>query len=293
MLLTKMKVDAGLFKPNRLCHGRTLHYSIVNSSEITDEEKDTIYTCSQSMNTGVFENVWTCENFFLDPYAFYPNWKKEELKDINGESGWDIINKMYFQRMKENKGNRSKVLKGMEKEGWIGFHDKDIIRGFTKVQGNEYNSLLVLSGLLFISLQTKAIISLCDEGRFLYAGITIKDGLVKIDKKDYEDDKQHWKEEGWLESNYEGMADDVKVIDKLLKEHPSWMKSDLAHRKVNPADFSDKNIKKSQTQIMSGFYGEHWELSDKDAELESYKMVDMITKKFGGEGVEIQVNKKI
>ena len=39
--------------------GRTLHYSVTNAVDITENEKDIIFDVSLDLNSGEYENVWT------------------------------------------------------------------------------------------------------------------------------------------------------------------------------------------------------------------------------------------
>ena len=46
--------------------GRTLHWTILNTKDITEDEKERMFEISVGFNSCKFEDVWTCENFFMD-----------------------------------------------------------------------------------------------------------------------------------------------------------------------------------------------------------------------------------
>lgn len=135
---------------------------------------------SEKFNSGKFKDVWTCENFYLDPYNFYPNWPF--LKGQGCTDGWNTVNARYAEIQKEGK-DHIETIKQLHKEKLIEFHENpnsNKIHGFTKVQGNEFNSAIIMTALIELSKRIKtATITLSDEGRFLYCDVRIKNGLVQ------------------------------------------------------------------------------------------------------------------
>ncbi|MCX7001860.1 MAG: hypothetical protein NTV22_01140, partial [bacterium] len=130
--------------------GRTLHFKIVkdNRKPYNEKEFNGIVAVTNKYNTGQFEGVWTCENFHANPLDYYPNW--------NAGSNWDKILVRQDQLVAEGV-SLFNVIKAMHKEKLICFHDEEHIEtgiacGFVKVQGNEFNSLLVLTALVEISV---------------------------------------------------------------------------------------------------------------------------------------------
>jgi hypothetical protein len=70
------------------------------------------------------------------------------------------------------------------------------VHGFVKTQGNEFNSLLVYTGLLELSiLCPKLTIELDDEGEFLLANLKINNGKVLPKLNDIREDVDRWSRE--------------------------------------------------------------------------------------------------
>lgn len=165
--------------------GRTLHYDIKkDNGSFTKKEVQTITDISKKYNSGKFKDVWTCENFYANPYDYFPNWGKFEQR----EKGWDIVAKLFAEGKKKGEDEITTTLR-LKKEGYINFHDasyKTSCHGFVKVQGNEFNAYLVYYILLEISKALKSVtITLSDEGSFLYLPVIMKGGKVNVDFQDY------------------------------------------------------------------------------------------------------------
>lgn len=270
--------------------GRTLHYEVLN--EVGLEDKRTMLKISEHYNSGKFKDVWTCENFYLDPWHFYPNW---DIKD----NSWEKVN------------SRLKILEGlgipyheaiikMHDEGYVNFHSPGKIYGFTKVGGNEYNALLVYLALIDISRLTNAIISLRDEGEFLLVPVILEKGQAKIDIQDVKESWEYWRKEGWLDpasKNFNAYNTNTKMLmqKKLCQKYIGLSNPFALCRVVNQKDF-EVHPEYGASQIMAGFEGEYYGLTDKDSEKESYKMLANFTKlisQLGYKDVKIEVGKKI
>ena len=53
--------------------GRTLHYTVTTEkSKFTNRESEAMLKVSRAMN--INPEVWTCESFWIDPFAYYPFW---------------------------------------------------------------------------------------------------------------------------------------------------------------------------------------------------------------------------
>jgi hypothetical protein len=161
--------------------GRTIHYSIKKTHGIfSNEENEAMYNVSNKFNSGKYANVWTCENFWLCPKDYYPNWY-DHFKGVAPEKAWKAINKAYKENRKAGLSH-FETLDKLSGLGWISFHhsileEQSSVRGFTKTQGNEFNSMLVLQALSEISKQIpSAEISVTDEGDFLICDLKIKNG---------------------------------------------------------------------------------------------------------------------
>lgn len=117
--------------------GRTLHYRVLNQDRLSDDHLNTMIAVSERYNTGKFQHVWTCENFFLDPCAAYPDWDKGQT--------WKFFQKRYEELITEGVSSLA-ARRQMVTEGVAKCFSAEM-RGFTKVGGNEFNALLVYSAL--------------------------------------------------------------------------------------------------------------------------------------------------
>lgn len=167
--------------------GRTLHYKItkLDGKPFTMDEHRTLYDLSKRYNSGHFEHIWSCENFFPSPFGSYcPNWQHPDLKYISPEAAYKVL-EIEMERAK-GRDKIEKVLTLAKKKMIQLFYemDSDTIGGFTKTQGNELNSLLVLMGLVEVSELLPVRITLSDEGRLLYCPLMIQKGraIPMIDK---------------------------------------------------------------------------------------------------------------
>ena len=174
--------------------GRTLHYKIIKTKgSFTDKDKDALYNYSIAINQK--PEIWTCENFFVDPYGYYPNWDNPKISSIKRDEVYNYLDQRENDLIKTGL-TRTKAIARMKKEKLIvTFHDDgdNKIGSFTKVQGNEMNALLVYYALVDISTQIKNIeITLSDEGRFLYGDVVIKDGKVRFNLSKKKENINRW-----------------------------------------------------------------------------------------------------
>jgi len=173
--------------------GRALHFSVKPDKPFTDTQIDKMYEISMKFNSGKFKDVWTCENFWCDPCNYYPNWDdpKGIYKEVKDGEHWEIIDKRYSELFNVNR-SRAKTSRQLEKEGYIQFYNSNPRKeshGFCKVQGNEYNSLLVLLALVEISEAIpKADIRVNDEGEFLLCEIKLRNGKACPDLREMKSD---------------------------------------------------------------------------------------------------------
>lgn len=193
--------------------GRTLHYKIkkIDDSDFTKKEEIAMVNISRFYNSGQYKNVWTCENFWLSPVDYYPNWDNPFIKALQ-DNAWGHINKLLNEL--EDKGlNYIDAVRQLEKERIVSFFDKSKkkVRAFTKTQGNEFNSLLVLLALVDISKAIpKAEISLYDEGEFLLCNLKIRNGKVLPDIEDMFDSLKHYFSKMMFSPSFKG-----NILDKL------------------------------------------------------------------------------
>ena len=282
--------------------GRTLHFGINNSQDMTDEDKDILVEVSDKYNSGELEKVWTCESFYFDPYNYYPNWTYFNalstcVPETDGVGyAWEFVCLRLDALMRAG-FSRNRAVKELIKRQIINQHDENgELRGFCKTGSNEYNSMLVFLALVEISVRIpRAEICLSDEGEFLLGDLIIQDGKVKFNEKSMKKDWDYWKEQGFLDEDKHGTRAKMELQQNLLELYPGWFESKYAIRPVNSADFKD-HPEYGAAQIMAGFYGEYWNLSDNDGEAESYKMLEMITgmmEKAGFSRDKIQVVPKL
>ena len=162
--------------------GRTLHFTISkDKGKFTTKEKQSILDIANKYNSGPFEKIWTCENYYLTAHSgYYPNWKKLKSKGVT--EAWNTINKRQEELLAEGK-TEIETYKILYNEGMILFSSDpngNKFHSFCKTQGNELNSMLVYLALIELSVAIpKALITLSDEGRFLYCDVRIKNGKVQ------------------------------------------------------------------------------------------------------------------
>lgn len=211
--------------------GRTLHFTAkrTDGKNFTEKDIGVMVLVSEKMNEEPIGNLWTCESFYLDPLNYYPNWeywRKEERKD-NPDWIWATIKLRIKTEQKENKTHKQ-IMLGLAKDKWIAFHAENFLReahGFCKTQGNELNSLMVFEALIKISQLDKDLeIELCDEGKFLYSGIKIKQGKCLPLLGETLDSIQHWARVGfWAGDKAKEITPylsgiDADLIQKITKE---------------------------------------------------------------------------
>jgi hypothetical protein len=159
--------------------GRTISYTLTKSKgKFNRKELEAIYNVSKKYNAGNYSKIWTCENFFLNPYDFYPNWNGK-YKHVSPEKAWKEINSQISEHITKDVHYFDVILK-LFAEKQIVLHNglpKRSLHGFVKVQGNELNSLLVFTALLEVSQLIPAVeIEIHDEGEFLLCDVKIRNG---------------------------------------------------------------------------------------------------------------------
>jgi hypothetical protein len=324
--------------------GRTIHLTVEKKeSKFTDKELKAMLDVTTKFNSGKFKNVWTCENYWLDAYSYFPNWQNPLYIRLDNQTKiWKDVNKRMDELQKKGM-HQYDATKQLLKEGYVRLHGelpKHKVHTFCKVQGNELNALLVLQATIETSkLIPKAELNLSDEGEFLLCPLKIKNGkaipmvsdlidsikyyafrmilskgfkgnvLKKLDYK-AKDFKHEFMMDSGIENTYGDMTEyvneklrNLKLIETALlnsgqiKESNEMYFYNLENRlerkgwggfdpylftrakQVNPDDF--KNYKMNTATLMSGFSGEHFGLSKKDAESESYKAIANIQKILG------------
>lgn len=196
--------------------GRTLHYTISkeNGKNFTKKEKTAFDTINSKYNHGI-EHVWTCENFYIDPYLIRPT-MDGKLKAVKGNkdlmkknphdvSPFEILDELEEQKRKEDPSKPTMTIQEeLMKEGLVeGPKGKaSFIKGFTKVQGNELNALMVLTALVHLSkMAPKLEIELSDEGEFLLCPLKIKEGKAIPKVKELVQDLQRLTFINFFENN--------------------------------------------------------------------------------------------
>jgi len=196
---------------------RTLHYNIKrDKGSFTKKELNILFEISSHYNSDEFledinqafgtslEEIWTCESFWIGIGRFYPNWKRFEGKER--ESIYrEIDEKITY--LKQEITEVEAIIK-LKEQGLIVFLDENYrneLSGFTKVQGNEFNALLVFKALVEISKKIpQATIELSDEGRFLICDLKIKNGLALPNIQQKIKNIDNFSKRILLSKNYEG-----------------------------------------------------------------------------------------
>ena len=180
--------------------GRTLHYSMEKETgNFTKAEKQKILEFSMSKQD---DKIWTCESFDMDPMPYYPN------RDIKSNS-WNKIDKRYDKIKQEKKLSDIDTILQLQKEKLIIIEDiTNKINGFTKVQGNEFNAMIVYYSLIELSQEFKNCkFKVYDEGEFLFCDMIIKQGKVIPDIESINKSIDRWSR--YVLANYTNMFDSI------------------------------------------------------------------------------------
>lgn len=227
--------------------GRTIHFTIQFPKAFTKKEVQILKDVSEKYNSGEFEHVWTCENFYIEPIQYAPNYANF---------------------------NKSKTS----------------IKSFCKVQGNEFNSYLVLQALKEISLLIPtAKIKITDEGKYLItSNIILQNGLAYLDIKEDKKDYEYWKSIKLQDriDNYINTRDELILEFHSSRKYPDFdemgfitgrygIQLEDICREIDIDDFLDYQC--SEATLIGGFEGEYWN-KDIDAEKSSYEMLAQIMK---------------
>ena len=240
--------------------GRTLHYNIrrKNGLKLTIKQRKVMMEIAEKYNTGKFEKAWTCENYYFTAENYYPNWKNYGGK----VESWEEVNAEY-EKMEALGMDAFTIINELVKGGIVKRHEEDLknVHGFTKTQGNEYNSLLVYTALLELSKRlTDTTIHLYDEGEFLVCPLFIKNGLVKPDFEEVNENRAYYLKniaEGRKFFNDYLNKLDAKMaqVNHIIKQNDGaeWLDPVFLARTVNPDDFTEY-----KGTLMGGFYGEYF-----------------------------------
>jgi hypothetical protein len=259
--------------------GRTLHFQVLNQDQLTDEHLETMLAVSDQYNTGPFQHAWTCENFYLDPLAAFPDWQQGQ--------DWESYNRR-FTALEAQGLSPLAIRRHLLREG-IAKRYSDEIRGFCKVGGNEWNALLVYSALLKITAETPAKIALDDEGKFLLAPLILQRGKARLVLKAMKQAWQYWEQQGFLAEDRYGCRTQQKAQQALARKYGTKLQApERFCRPVKPEDFKE-HPEYNAGEIMAGFHGEYWQMNgDKNPFDESMHALAQIHTLLGGEGVTIR-----
>jgi len=201
--------------------GRTLNYKITKEkSNFNKKELEKIYDVCKYYNSddlltdinstfkSDLKELWTCEDFWIGLGNFYPDWHNNPI--WNRTTGWDAIHKRFDELKDLSYYDQLKILQD-EKLIIDGIPKTKQLRGFTKTQGNELNSMLVLQALITISNKLpNATITISDEGEYLMCPLTIKKGLALPNVKDLLEYIQYYSQKMLFSKGFEG-----NILDKL------------------------------------------------------------------------------
>lgn len=195
--------------------GRTIHLAFKkeNDAKFSDREIETIVQVANKYNSGKLEKVWSCESFYPRPINFMTDWNgkkgyetklilKHQLNNGNGYD-WEAYIQAKIETLMQGKEitigekaspsiqkkynsekktfTRVEAIKFLAKEGWVALcEDRKIgaeFHEFVKVQGNEFNAMLVFLACKELSiLIPKMEIEMNDEGEFLLCPIRMSGG---------------------------------------------------------------------------------------------------------------------
>lgn len=227
--------------------GRTININFKRegNTKFSDKEIEAVVNVVNKYNSGKLAGVWSCESFYPRPIDHIVDWNGKRgfetqlilRQQLNGGDGYtwaNYIDKKIEELMKgktitigdksprpfvynENKKTYSRVeaTKLLVKEGWIALTGGKIGEGFhefVKVQGNEFNAMLVFLACKEISLLVpKAEIRIDDEGKFLLCPIKMCNGKAIPLLNDMVDDMQHYALKMLFSKGFEG-----NILDKLV-----------------------------------------------------------------------------
>ena len=248
--------------------GRVLSYKIKKESNFNKEELIKIHNVCLFYNSDLLleeinktfntklEELWSCENFWIGIGDFCPNWDNPTIKSAGGSSeAWEMVGKRREELSKTL--SYYDVLATLERAGLIkeGIPKTKELHGFTKTQGNEFNSMLVLKALIEISKKLpKALIEISDEGEYLLCPLKIKNGKALPDIGDLVDSMKYYALKMLFSEGFAG---------NILKE-------------ITPTDFSDQF--RSDIGIKNGYGDMTKYVNDK---LRNLKEIEAVLMKAG------------
>jgi hypothetical protein len=255
--------------------GRTLHYNIKpKNGRFTKKELEKLHNTGQIYKD---KCKWSCETIDIAPYNIYPNW--------NIKSDWDKLNKRWAE-LEQQELHPNEISKFLVKEGIASFHGSNPeygFYGFTKVGGNELNALQVVMALSAASRVVKnASIHIRDEGEFLKCPLIIEKDKAKPDRDKIYQNIAHLLAAPLFKDCYAKFKDEWIEKAKVLYELANPQEQLISETPDKPIAFFCRPVKAEDFaehpeygagQIMAGFEGEYYGLSDKDSEAESYRMI--------------------
>jgi hypothetical protein len=193
----------------------TIHFKKEDNAKFSDKEMEQVVNITDKYNSGKLAKVWSCESFCPSPIETIVDWKGKKgyetqlilRHQLNNGDGWTWQNYMdakiedlvqgkeitigeKFQtdsvrttyNKEKRKYTRMEATRLMVKEGWLAWsrNPKEIgseFGEFVKVQGNEFNAMLVFLACKELSLLVpKMEIDIEDEGEFLLCPIRMCNG---------------------------------------------------------------------------------------------------------------------
>lgn len=285
--------------------GRTLHYGFKpKNGRFTPKELEKLYDVGRIYRERC---EWTCESIDIDPYNIYPNWdylKKDDYRD-----GWAILSKRYDELAKTGL-HPNKIAKQLVKEKIAQFHDGHAhpefgFSGFTKTGGNELNSLQVVLAVVAATRTVKnATATIHDEGKLIRCeSLEIDNGKARPDREEIQQHIGYLLSTALFDEVYASHREDFIELAKELYAYVNpkvegwqtiggnWENIAKFLRPINAEDF-DNYPEYNAGQIMAGFNGEYFGLTEEDPEAASYRMCAMVQKMIP-DGLSMQVAPKL
>ena len=248
--------------------GRTLHYEISydDAQKMKDSDWNAIHALAEQYQRN---HEWSCESVDLDPYSYYPRWRKwfsdSQLPD--NEKAWGFLNALYDKLRSEGK-THTQAVKVMLQRKLIALHrrpkgehwmtDADgtkhyadgSVSAFTKVRDNEYDALFVLRFVLDVSRLVPAVtVTIKDEGHFLLCPLRIRAGKAQPDQAGITESLDYWQKEeakkaGFISSWCSEKYENFKVFSTWSTNE--WGEPDTFCRRVDPKHFAEFQSGKTQ-----------------------------------------------
>lgn len=294
---------------------RAINFQISEDKSFTDKELQRLYNLSSYYSKN-FD--WIVDEFWAGINPPEPNWKKFQDDSL----GWAMLEDHLKSGLNEQK-SMIEVLREGEELGIVENNpplDTNVFESTVRVLGNEACARVILKALSDVSLAIpNCTIKAQDEGHLLYCDLIIRKGkaipdtawlkglksdLVSMATVKYGDVDSRVKDPSVFKYYKEDMNLRVKsfseILQKLSKKigtkkieskyiqyitESNWPDMEFFLRNVDIRSFN--HYKASPGNLLGGYFGEHWNLTNIDVESESYHFLSKIQKNGKGKDYEL------